>query len=196
MVLDLQHAESRSEIPWKFWCFRWMKKTHWTDRVKNEVLTEVEEERNNLPTMEQRKSIWISHILCRNCLPKHVFEGKKWKIEVMERREKRRKKLLDDLKETRRYWKLKDEALDCTMRRNRFGRAVGPALRLTAWWYVWNCGTVFRSWFVVVILAYFISYFRYKYYPFRFTVMVLFFRQLDKSMTKRPSLKEHEVLPE
>jgi hypothetical protein len=33
-----------------------MKKTHFTDRVKNEVLTKVEDERSNLPTMEQRKA--------------------------------------------------------------------------------------------------------------------------------------------
>jgi len=33
-----------------------MKKTHWKDRVKNEVLTKVEEERNNLPAKEQRKA--------------------------------------------------------------------------------------------------------------------------------------------
>jgi len=33
-----------------------MKKTHWTDHVKNQVLTKGEEERNNnLPKMEQRK---------------------------------------------------------------------------------------------------------------------------------------------
>jgi hypothetical protein len=33
-------------------------------------------------------------------------------IEVRGRREKRRKQLLDGLKEARRYWKLKEEALD------------------------------------------------------------------------------------
>jgi hypothetical protein len=32
-----------------------MKKTHWKDRVINEVLTKVEE-RNNLPAKEQRKA--------------------------------------------------------------------------------------------------------------------------------------------
>ena len=135
--------------------------------------------------MEQRNASWISHILCRNCLPKHVFEGKKWQIEATEGRWRRRNKLLDDLKETRRYWKLKDEALDCTMRRNRFERDVAPAQRLTAWWYVWNCGTVFRSWFVVVVLTYFILYFRYRYYLFRFTIMMMLFpRQLDRSVIK------------
>jgi hypothetical protein len=35
--------------------------------------------------------------------------------EVAKRRGRRHKKLLDDLKETRGYWKLKEEALEGTM---------------------------------------------------------------------------------
>jgi hypothetical protein len=35
----------------------------------------------------------------------------------MERRGRRHKNLLDDLKEKRRYCKLKEEALDCTLQR-------------------------------------------------------------------------------
>jgi hypothetical protein len=54
---------------------------------------------------------------------------------VKERRGRRRRKLLDDLKETRRYWKLKGDALDCTMRRNRFGRDVRPALKMRDFMY-------------------------------------------------------------
>ena len=42
------------------------------------------------------------------------------------RRGRRRKKLLDDLKD-RRY--LKEEALDRTMWKNRFGRGFGPVVR-------------------------------------------------------------------
>jgi hypothetical protein len=34
---------------------------------------------------------------------------------VTERRGRRRKQLLDDRKEKRRYWKLKEEARDCTL---------------------------------------------------------------------------------
>jgi len=44
-------------------------------------------------------------------------------IEVMGRRGRRRKQLLDDLEETREYWKLKAEALDRTVWRSRFGRS-------------------------------------------------------------------------
>jgi hypothetical protein len=49
----------------------------WTDRVRNgEVLHRVKEERDILHTMKRRKAIWIGHIVCRNCLLKHVTEGK------------------------------------------------------------------------------------------------------------------------
>jgi hypothetical protein len=52
-----------------------------------------------------------------------VAEGK---IEVTGRRGKRRKKLLDELKEKRGYCKLKDEALDLTQWSTRFERGYGP----------------------------------------------------------------------
>ena len=45
------------------------------------------------------------------------------------RRGRRRKKVLDDLKDRRGYSHLKEEALDRIMWRNRFGRGVGPDVR-------------------------------------------------------------------
>ena len=39
------------------------------------------------------------------------------------------KKLLDDLKDRRGYSHLKEEALDCTTWRNRFGGGFGPVVR-------------------------------------------------------------------
>jgi hypothetical protein len=54
-----------------------MDKIVWTDRVRNEeVLHGVKEERNILHTIKRRKANWIGHILSRNCLLKHVIEGK------------------------------------------------------------------------------------------------------------------------
>ena len=44
-------------------------------------------------------------------------------------RGRRPKQLLDDLKETRVYWKLKDKALDLTLWRTRFGRDNRPVER-------------------------------------------------------------------
>jgi hypothetical protein len=64
----------------------------------------VKEERNILHTIKRREAHWIGHILLRNCLLKHVTEENiEGRTEVTERRERRRKQLLDDLKETRKY---------------------------------------------------------------------------------------------
>jgi hypothetical protein len=52
-------------------------------------------------------------------------------IEVTGRRGRRRKHLLDDLKETRGCRKLKDEALDRALLKTRFGRGYGPVARQT-----------------------------------------------------------------
>ena len=41
-------------------------------------------------------------------------------------RGRRRKQLLDDLREMRGYLKLKEEALDRTLWRTRFGKGYGP----------------------------------------------------------------------
>jgi hypothetical protein len=48
------------------------------------------------------------------------------------RRGRTRKQILSDLKEKRRYWKLKEKALALTLGRTRFGRRYGPVLRLPA----------------------------------------------------------------
>ena len=47
------------------------------------------------------------------------------------RQGRRRRKLLDYLKERRGYSHLKEEALDRTMWRARFGRGFGPVVRQT-----------------------------------------------------------------
>jgi hypothetical protein len=82
--------------------------------VKNEeVLHSVKEERNILHKIQRRKANWIGHILRRNCLLKNVIEGKsEGRTETTGRRGRRRKELLDDIKEKRGYWKLKEKALD------------------------------------------------------------------------------------
>jgi hypothetical protein len=70
--------------------------------------------------------------LRRNCLLQQVIEGKiKGGTEVTGRRGRRRRKLLDDLKERRGYSHLKEEALDRTIWRAGFGRFFGPVIRQT-----------------------------------------------------------------
>jgi hypothetical protein len=90
------------------------------------------EQRNILHEICKRKANWIGHILRRNCLLERVIEGKiQGGIEVTGRRGRRCRKLLDDLKERRRYSHLKEEALDRTMWRAHFGRGYGPVVRQT-----------------------------------------------------------------
>ena len=107
-----------------------MEKISWTDHVRNEeVLLTVNEQRNILHEIRKRKAKWIGHILRRNCLLQRVIEGKiKGQIEVTRRRGRRCKKLLDDLKDRRGYCQLKEEVLDRTVWRNRFGRGFGPVV--------------------------------------------------------------------
>jgi hypothetical protein len=117
----------------EMWCCRRIEKVIWTDHVRDEeVLYRVKEESYILQTIKRRKANWIGHILRRNCLLKHVIEGKlQGQIEMMGRRERRTKQLLDDLREKRRYWKLKKEALDRILWRTRFGRGYRPVVRQT-----------------------------------------------------------------
>jgi len=90
----------------------------------------VNEHRNILHEIRKRKADWIGHILSRNCLLKQVIEGKiKGEMEVKRRRGRRRKNLLDDLKDRRGYSHLKEGALDRSMRRHRFGGGFGPVVR-------------------------------------------------------------------
>jgi hypothetical protein len=104
------------------WCWRRMEKISWTGHVRNEgVLLRVKEQRNILREIRKRKANWIGYILRRNCLLKRVTEGKiQGGIEVTERQVRRRRILLDDLKERSGYSHLKEEALDRTMWRARF----------------------------------------------------------------------------
>jgi hypothetical protein len=71
--------------------------------------------------------------LRRICLLQQGIEGKiKGEIEVTGRRGRKRRKLLDDLKERTGYFHLKEDAVDRTRWRARFGRGFGPVVRKTA----------------------------------------------------------------
>ena len=66
----------------------------------------------------------------KTAFSKQVIEGKiKGEMEVARRQGRRRRKLLDDLKDRRGYCHLKEEALDRTVWRNRFGGGFGPVVR-------------------------------------------------------------------
>ena len=66
-----------------------------------------------------------------NCLLKHVTVGKIGGMRQMTgRRGRRRRQLLDDVKETSAYWILKEEVLDRILRKTGFGRSQGTVVRL------------------------------------------------------------------
>jgi hypothetical protein len=81
----------------------------WTDHVRNKVvLLEVKEQRNILHEISKRKVNWIGHTLSRNYLLRYVIEENiKEGREVTGGRGRRRRKLLNDLKERRGYSHLK-----------------------------------------------------------------------------------------
>jgi hypothetical protein len=92
--------------------------------TNKEVLHRVKEDRNMLHTIKRKKA----NFLRRNYFVIRVTEGK---IEWKGRRGKRRKKLLDDLKEKKRYWNFKEEVLDRTAWRTCFGGGYGHTARQT-----------------------------------------------------------------
>jgi hypothetical protein len=96
-AVDQKHLKS-----FEMWCWRRMEKISWTDHVRNEVLLRVKEQRNILHEIHKRKANWIGHILHINYLLQRVTGGKIQRgIEVIGRQGRRRRKLLDDLKERR-----------------------------------------------------------------------------------------------
>ena len=104
-----------------------MEKINWIHLVRNEEMSRtVQEDGNVVQTIKRRKANWIGHTLRRNCLLNQI-QGR---IEVTGVRGRRRKQLLDILEEKKGYRKLKDEALDSTLWRGRFGRGYG-LVRLT-----------------------------------------------------------------
>ena len=85
------------------------------------ILREVKEEGNILRTLKHR---WIGHILRRNCHLKRVIQGK---IKEKPRRQGgRRKQLLDDLKENKRYSSLK-------------GSTMSYSAENSLWERLWTC---------------------------------------------------------
>jgi hypothetical protein len=74
------------------------------------------EDRSILHTVKLRRAKWIGHILRRNFLLKRLVVGKREiRLWVRGIQGRRCKQLLDDLKETRGYWKLRELALENAM---------------------------------------------------------------------------------
>jgi predicted AAA+ superfamily ATPase len=88
----------------------------------------------NYEKSRRRKTSCVQHnsgrltVLVTSCLLKHAVERK---IEGSERRGRRCNELLDDVKETRSYWKLEESAPDRALFKTRFGSGCGTVVRHT-----------------------------------------------------------------
>ena len=88
-----------------------MEKIKWSEKVTIEqVLNHIGEERTLINNNLCRKVNSIGRILIRNCLLHDAIEGEMTEVKGVGRR--RRTQLLDDLRNRRRYWELKEEADD------------------------------------------------------------------------------------
>jgi hypothetical protein len=96
--------------------------------VRTEGVRSREEKKTNIQHTIKRRLHELVTFFLRNCLLKHVIEGK---TEMTGRRVKGRKQLLNDLQQTKGYWNLKEEALHHTVWGTRFGKGYGPLVRQT-----------------------------------------------------------------
>ena len=109
-------GKDKLKIPGKFWNVVLEKDGEdQLDRLcekKNRKCYIVKKEMRIVHTIKRGKATWIGHILHRNCLTKRIIEEKTEEgIQLTERQGRRRKQLLDGLKEIRGYRKLKEEVL-------------------------------------------------------------------------------------
>ena len=115
--------EGRSETPWNFWNVALEKdrdQLEWS--CEKWSVTYNQEGIAHLSQMKWRKA----NTSCVGISFLNMIEGK---IEMAERRCRRCKQLLDDLKYKKIFWKMKEETLDHTLWRTDFGRGHGPT-----WW--------------------------------------------------------------
>jgi hypothetical protein len=92
---------------------------------KEEVLHRVNQNGNIVQTISRKRANWIGYILFRNCLLKHVIEGKvEGRIQVTGRQGGRRKQLLDNLKEKERILEVKTRSTRSQSLENSLGKSL------------------------------------------------------------------------
>jgi hypothetical protein len=123
----LQKVDQKYLKSFEMWCWRRTNISWSNNGVKNEdVLHRIKEERNILHTVKRNKTNLTGHIWLRNSFLKYIIEGKmEERTEITGRQERRCKKPLYEFQGTRGYWKLKEEALEFTLRTNCLGRGYG-----------------------------------------------------------------------
>ena len=126
-MLCLEHCWETwilKKLEWKYlesfeiWCCRRIEKIKLSEKVTYEqVLERLREDRELLNNILHRKVYWISHILRRNCLLHDAVGGHMMEVKGIGRR---RTQPLDDFKNRRRYWELKEEAEDWNTWKRQF----------------------------------------------------------------------------
>jgi hypothetical protein len=71
----LQKVDQKYLDSFKMWCWRRMDKISSTDHARKEEALHRVKERNILQTIKRRLTGFVT--LCKNCLLKHVIEGRK-----------------------------------------------------------------------------------------------------------------------
>jgi len=95
-----------------------MEKISWMDKVTNEdVWNKVNESKNMLNAIRQRKRKWIGHVLRHDKFLQEIFEGR---MKGRPTRGRKGTQLLDDLADVKDYASLKREAEDKSMWRIRW----------------------------------------------------------------------------
>ena len=97
------------------WCWKRMEKIKWSEKASEQVTDHIGEKKILINNIIRRKANWVGHILRRNCLLHDVIEGQMMKVKGVGRGQ-----LLDDLRNRRRYWELKEEAKDRKRWRRQF----------------------------------------------------------------------------
>ena len=102
---DIRRLES-----FEMWVWRRMEKISWTERVTNEeVLRRVGEQRTLINTIWRRKARWTGHVIRSEGLLRTVIEGR---AEGKRPRGRKRRMMLDDIKQGQTYHAMKRAALN------------------------------------------------------------------------------------
>jgi hypothetical protein len=111
------------------WCWRKIGIISWIDHVRNKaVVQRTKENRNILHTIKRRNAKWFGHFLYTICHLKHVTEEKlKGKIEVVKRRGRRYKHLLEE--PNQKLLETENGRANRILNRTQFGRGYGLVLR-------------------------------------------------------------------
>ncbi|KAI5746672.1 hypothetical protein M8J77_006187 [Diaphorina citri] len=106
----MRKKEEKYLESFEMWVWRRLEGIKWSDRVRNEeVLRRVDEKREIMRTIVNRKRGWLGHILRRNCLQRRIMEG-----ELREKRSVGRKRfgMLRDVLNGRTFEQMKEDAPD------------------------------------------------------------------------------------